>query len=125
MLPVLALAAAVALALPPGATAQVVPVVVPSVIGSFCDAQSDFQTVRTPASPTAGADPRPWGSSVVALVAQDLSGGAQGPALNYTLCMDVAKSSYSITCIKGTPCPPGPDVAKAVYAGSGETYNVD
>ena len=61
----------------------------------------------------------------MALLAQDLSGGALGSRLNYTLCMDVAKSSYSITCIKGTPCPPGQDVAKAVYAGDGETYNVD
>ena len=61
----------------------------------------------------------------MALLAQDLSGGAQGSQLNYTLCMDVAKSSYSITCIKGTPCPPGPNVAKAVYSGDGETYNVD
>ena len=52
MLPVLALAASVCLAFGvTGAAAQVVPVVVPSVISSFCDAQSDYQTVRTPLSP--------------------------------------------------------------------------
>ena len=46
-------------------------------------------------------------------------------ALNYTLCMDVPSKSYEITCVRGVPCPPGPDIARAVYTGSGTTYNVD
>lgn len=80
------------------ATAQVVPETVPKMIDSFCDFNRDFQLSAS---------------------------SALEQEFNYTLCMDVETKSYSITCFQGVPCPPGPNIAKAVYTGSGITYNVD
>lgn len=88
----------IALLLAGTATAQVEPVIVPKMINSFCDFNRDFQLDES---------------------------GSMLQEFNYTLCMDVPSKSYSITCSKGVPCPSGPDVAQAIYVGSGITYNVD
>ena len=39
--------------------------------------------------------------------------------------MDVKSKSYSLTCIQGTPCPPGPNVQTSIYTGANTIYNLD